>query len=538
MSINDTLKFKSYGWKKDYESKVDHIDKVLGEHRQYYPPDAHGVIDEWSALIKNQAEVYQQDERLRKENEYLAREQYKQDLDRQMKEKQFREQAELAKRRNEGDLIQNQSGLAYQLGQQIRNIDKAEKDRNYDDYLNATNENRRKALEAKERDRMEDQNMIAMNRFANRNSQRASKDKNNLYKADLDNVADYHNYIKNQLGEDLKRKEDEDYLLACQRANEKRDKEREDWYNKYKKFSDDMDKRAKTTLAQAQPTLARQKHIDDKIQADYDKYGEKLFSEYDKNRQEMDAKWRNADNENMRNLKDKTRATQMSKIKDKEDLEMKLREAMAYNQNEEKKRRDMDDQKNLYKETLQNQMTLNALGKYNYGKMTLQEKHLNKADLRAFKNKDRNGTQALIPGINNLQSIGTKPLMRGAMNVMDFTDSPPQGPKGRKGQMFFSPEPVRPQGFIGKPNFQHPLPNESTIRRSPNSTFNNRAGTPESTIQRNPISQTEFERYKTNSRNHGPVGFNTARNHTQSVASLYNPIVNPIDKSYKLYGNN
>jgi hypothetical protein len=77
MSVNDTLKFKSYGWKRDYESKAPHIQKILNQHKQYYPQDAHGVIDEWSALIRNQNEVYQQEERVRKENEYLAREQYK-----------------------------------------------------------------------------------------------------------------------------------------------------------------------------------------------------------------------------------------------------------------------------------------------------------------------------------------------------------------------------------------------------------------------------------------------------------------------------
>jgi hypothetical protein len=454
-----------------------------------------------------------------------------------MTEKQYRDQVEQAKKKNEGDMLHDQNGLTYQLNQQVMNIDKAEKNRYQDDYLTAMNDHRRIALDAKERDRMEDQNMIALNRYADRDSKRLMKDKNNLYKNDLDNVTDYHNYIKNKLGVDQKRKEDEDYLLACQRENEKRDKDKEDWFNRYKKFSDNMDKTVKTTWAQSQPTLARQKGIDDKIQNDYDKYGNKIFDDYDKNRLNMDAQWRNADNENLRNQKDRTRATQMSKLKDVEDYEMKMRELLAYDRNEEMKRQEMGDQKNLYKETLQNQMTLNALGKHNYGKMTLQEKHLNRPDLRAFKNKDRNGLQAMIPGIKNIQSVGTKPLLRGALNVMDYSDSPPLGPKGRKGQMFFSPEPRRPEGFLGKSDFQNPLPNQASNRHSPNSGLNTRAGTPKSMINSKPISKTEFEKFKYNSRNHGPTGLNTTRNQTQSVASIYNPIVNPIDKSYKIYGN-
>lgn len=534
MEINDTLKFKSFGWKKDYEQKRPHIEKVLAEHKQYYPPDSHGVIDEWKALIRNQSEVFQQEERLRKENEYSMKEQYRQELDRQMKEKQFQQMADKDRRNNEDRDMQNKVGLYNQLSQHVKNLDHGEKNHLHDDYLRAMDENRRKTLEAKQRDLMEDQNMLDRDRFKNRNSQRAQLDKNKDYKKELDSVADYHSYLKNQLAAEQKQKEDEDYLKGCQRENEKRDKEREDWYNKYKKFSNDMDDRLKTTLTKAKPNLDRQRQIDAKIQNDFDQYGNKMFDDYEKNRGNLDAQWKNAYNENQRHLKDKTRATQMSKLQDKQDSEFKVREAMAYNQNEEKRKRDMDDQKHLYRETLQNQMTLNALNKYNYGKMTLQEKHLNKTDLRSYKNKDRNTVHALIPGIKNIQSVGTKPLMRGAMNVMDFGDSPPEGPKGRKGQMFFSPEPRQPGGFLGQESFQSPLPHQATIKRN-SSGMLHKPGTPGGSLFHNkPVSRTEFEKYKTNTMHNTPGGLNTSRN-AYSMASLANPIVNPIDKSYKIY---
>ena len=350
---------------------------------------------------------------------------------------------------------------------------------------------------------------------------------------DLDNVADYHNYVKNQLAAEQKAREDQEYLLGCQRENDKKDKEQEDWHNRYKKFNADMDDRLKATLAQAKPTLDKQKQIDDKINDDFDKYGNKLFDDYDKNRQGMDAQWRNAHNDNLRHLKDKTRAAQLTKKKDKEDMDLKQREAMAYNQNEEAKKREMEDQRNLYRETLQNQMTLNALNKHNFGKMTMQEKHLNKPDLKAYKNKERNTVKALIPGIKNIPSVGTKPLMRGAMNVMDFGDSPPEGPLGRRGQVFFSPEPRQPEGFLGKPSYESPLPHQPANKRNFHATIQ-RASTPGSMMQSDAISKTDFERYKQNSRNSGNLrGLNTTRN-AQSMASMYNPIVHPVDKSYKL----
>lgn len=536
MEINDTLKFKSFGWKKDYETKKEHIKNVYKQNRQYYPEDAHGVIDEWQALIRNQQEVYEQDERLRKEHKAQSMIDYKIELDRQMKEKQFRDQAEKDKRQNEGALLNNQYGFANQLNQQIRNIDQNDKDNLKDAYHNAMEENRRKALEAKERERLEDQNMLDNNRYADRNSKRAMKGKNLQYKKELDDVADYHNYLKNQVQEEQKKKDDEDLLRGYQRENEKRDKEKEDWFNKYKKFSNDMDDRLKDTINHSKPVHDRAKQINDKINGDFDKYGNKFFDDHDKNRRKLDGEWQNAHNTNLRNLHDKTRAANMNKLKDKEEMDNKARESMAYNQNEEMKQRELEDQKNLYRETLQNQMTLNALNKHNFGKMTMQEKHLNKPDLKAYKNKERNTIKAMIPGIKNINSIGTKPLMRGAMNVMDFSDSPPQGPAGRKGQMFFSPEPRQPEGMIEKPSYISPLPHQPSNMRNFNGKFQ-RSNTPESTIQRNAISKTNFEQYKQNSRNPGHLGANTARNNTQSMASMYNPIVLPVDKSFKIYPN-
>lgn len=52
MEVNDTLKLRSFGWKKDMITKQPHIQKVIQNNQQYYPPDSHGVIDEWDALMR------------------------------------------------------------------------------------------------------------------------------------------------------------------------------------------------------------------------------------------------------------------------------------------------------------------------------------------------------------------------------------------------------------------------------------------------------------------------------------------------------
>lgn len=289
-----------------------------------------------------------------------------------------------------------------------------------------------------------------------------------------------------------------------------------------------MDKRGKDALNHAKPFLDRTSKLQQKIDDDFDKYGNKIFDDKEKERQEMDQKWKNAYNENQRHLQDKTRQTQVSKKKDQEEMDFKMREVMAYNQGEEDNKRKLEEQRNIYKEVLQNQMTLNALNKFNYGKMTQVEKGINHLDLKGYKHKDTKTMHSLIPGIKNLESVGTKPLMRGAMNVMDFSDSPPQGPKGRKGQIFFSPGHRAPEPFGGNITYDHPLPHQPGIIRN-HSGIMHKPGTPSrSSVNGKPMSRTDFERYKSSSMANLHRGSQTSRN-TPSMTSMYNPIVRPID---------
>lgn len=60
-------------------------------------------------------------------------------------------------------------------------------------------------------------------------------------------------------------------------------------------------------------------------------------------------------------------------------------------------------------------MKLLDLQKHKYGTMTNEEKRMNRLDLNNFKTNDHPGQfEALIPGIHNLNTVGTSPLRRGA----------------------------------------------------------------------------------------------------------------------------
>lgn len=60
-------------------------------------------------------------------------------------------------------------------------------------------------------------------------------------------------------------------------------------------------------------------------------------------------------------------------------------------------------------------MNLKNQGTKNYGKMTFQEKRLNRMDLDNYKNFE-NSVTALIPGVNHLNSVASRPLAKGALH--------------------------------------------------------------------------------------------------------------------------
>mmetsp|Transcript_38318 Transcript_38318/g.36667 ORF Transcript_38318/g.36667 Transcript_38318/m.36667 type:complete len:101 (+) Transcript_38318:1015-1317(+) len=59
----------------------------------------------------------------------------------------------------------------------------------------------------------------------------------------------------------------------------------------------------------------------------------------------------------------------------------------------------------MYSQALKYQSSLSELQKQNFGKMTFQEKKLNRDDLSAYKNNEPQ-VKSLIPGLSNFQTNG------------------------------------------------------------------------------------------------------------------------------------
>lgn len=117
----------------------------------------------------------------------------------------------------------------------------------------------------------------------------------------------------------------------------------------------------------------------------------------------------------------------------KRQYELKEEERMAKNE-------EMN-QKKVYRDILNNQAQMNQLNKNNFGKMTQQEKKLNKVDLGHFKTKEFQQINALIPGLNNISGVaGPQPFNRGAVKAMIYADEAELKAERKKGQIFFSPQ--------------------------------------------------------------------------------------------------
>jgi hypothetical protein len=64
-------------------------------------------------------------------------------------------------------------------------------------------------------------------------------------------------------------------------------------------------------------------------------------------------------------------------------------------------------------------MKILDLQKHNYGTMTNEEKRMNRIDLHNYKDNNAHQFEALIPGIHNLNTVGTSPLKRGATQILN-----------------------------------------------------------------------------------------------------------------------
>lgn len=94
-------------------------------------------------------------------------------------------------------------------------------------------------------------------------------------------------------------------------------------------------------------------------------------------------------------------------------LNRENKEEDDYKQFQHKQLEEDEERRKLYREALEYQKGFQEYNKKNLGQMTYMEKKLNGKDLKTFK-QNKPVYEGMVPGIHNIQSVGSRPLLRKA----------------------------------------------------------------------------------------------------------------------------
>lgn len=122
---------------------------------------------------------------------------------------------------------------------------------------------------------------------------------------------------------------------------------------------------------------------------------------------------------NLGKIHDHIEKVNNDKVNMKQVVEVRHREEGDQRQYERDQKEIERERQQIYKDTLDHQMKLHELQRNKYGTMTHEEKRINRLDLLNYKGANGSQLEAMIPGIHNLNSVGTSPLKRGGRNMMN-----------------------------------------------------------------------------------------------------------------------
>lgn len=188
--------------------------------------------------------------------------------------------------------------------------------------------------------------------------------------------------------------------------------------NNYKKFFKDYDNHMSERISNhmrfvTEPTIEKQTMLDDIEDKNEKEYQDWLA---DKERREKEERLRHQKEMHEENKKvfdkldrEKTHRKEMYQKM----VEQRRKEEDDYKEQQRRQHEEEEERRKLYREALEYQKGFKEYNKKHFGQMTQMEKKLNNHDLKTFKAK-KVEYEGMIPGIHNIQSIGSKPLLRKA----------------------------------------------------------------------------------------------------------------------------
>lgn len=195
---------------------------------QYYPPDAHGVIDEWDALMKQQYDLMTKRELGQALQDRERKKQYHDYLDFQQKEKQRLKMLDAEKKRLDlGELSNNQVVMEGKLkGREDES--KGLKSLMAQEWINDMAKNKLKRQMLKEKEIMDDLARIEREKKGMTNDNDKEKEKKQKWLKDQEEMLQFRGYVKDN--EKFKQmKEHEAYVKGCADTNKKKEEQDKKW---------------------------------------------------------------------------------------------------------------------------------------------------------------------------------------------------------------------------------------------------------------------------------------------------------------------
>ncbi|CAI2364926.1 unnamed protein product [Moneuplotes crassus] len=400
----DSLKARSYGQANEYNDANERLSNTGGGGK----PD-----NDWDAISKVQQEVIKKDMENHTQKNNEQKKQYYSVLDRQRYEK-------LQLKLTEEQMKQREMAEMKQREEELRKAAEMEKDQR-NKYLEYMNNNykttldykREREREKKESDLEEERKRLKIIEKDLKEEQfRNHKKKENFMKE----VAEIENHKKQMKEfEKLNKNREREEYQELSKKNYDLEVERE---NNYKKFFQDYEGNMSNRMSNhikhvTEQSIAKQQKLDM-----IEDRNEKLRKDYleEKDRKEREERMRQLQEMNDQNKRifDKLDKERTGKKEMYQRMtEQRKKEEDEYRKYQEQQMQEEQDRKKMYRDALQYQKGYSEYNKNASNQMTNMEKKLNAKDLRTLQD-NKVEYEGMVPGIHNIQSVGSKPLLRKA----------------------------------------------------------------------------------------------------------------------------
>jgi hypothetical protein len=118
-TVQDPLKMRAMGFKKPIDEKQEKIQNYENNLQRYYPINRQGGIDEWGAVIRQQADAHKQAEEDKKKTYRAGQQDYSKELENQMNYKNNQAAMDAHSRSLERDAILRNAEIKRQIDNQI-----------------------------------------------------------------------------------------------------------------------------------------------------------------------------------------------------------------------------------------------------------------------------------------------------------------------------------------------------------------------------------------------------------------------------------